>query len=363
MCCDSPASSRPPSKPALLVVSLLVLPLVTLAACGKKGDPLPPLRDIPLRASDLALSQQGRLIVLDAPYPAVTVSGLALGGIDALELLQLVKPSTGDVLQPADATEFRAGAQVLLTLRGAELSSAVSGDRILIRVPLADELPEEPLAHYFGVRTLKGEETSDLSNLVGLVPMEPPPAPVNLQATARPESIELAWESPADDVEGFDVFRREARERGYGKPLQRLAGDARSFKDRGVAYGKKYIYTVRAIGKLEPLAWSAEAGEREIDYEDRFAPPLPKSFVALGERNRVRLRWEASPDADVAGYFIWRREPRRDDFHRIHEAPVTGIEYLDRGLTAGLAFEYRIQVVDRTGNESELSEIATATVR
>lgn len=355
MCCDFATST----KKVLLVLPLLL----ALAACGKKGDPLPPLRDIPLRTADLTLSQQGRLIVLEAGYPAATVSGLPLGGIDALELLQLVKPSTGDVLLPADATEFRATAQVLLTLRGTELSSAVTGDRIQVRVPLADELPAEPQALYFGVRTLKGDETSDISNLVGLIPMEPPPAPENLQATARPESIELAWESPAADVEGFDVFRREARERGYGKPVQRLAGDARSYRDPGVSYGKSYIYTVRAIGKLQPLIWSAEAGEREIDYEDRFAPPLPKSFVALGERGRVRLRWEASPTGDVAGYRVWRREPRRDDFHPVHDELVTGLEYLDRGLTAGFSYEYRIQVVDRVGNESELSETATATVR
>jgi len=358
MCCDFVTSSKKVLLPLLALAALSAL-----AACGKKGDPLPPLRDIPLRTADLTLTQQGRLIVLEAGYPVATVSGLPLGGIDALELLQLVKPAAGEALQPADATEFRATAEVLLTLRGTELTSAVTGDRVQVRVPLADELPAEPLAHYFGVRTLKGDETSDVSNLVGLIPMEPPPAPGNLQATARSESIELTWESSAEGVQGFDVFRREAREHGYGKPLQRLAGDARSFRDPGAAYGKSYIYTVRAIGKLEPLIWSAEAGEREIDYEDRFAPPLPKSFVALGERGRVRLRWEASPAADVAGYWVWRREPRRDDFHRVHDAPVTGLEYLDRGLTAGFAYEYQIQVVDRVGNESELSEIATATVR
>lgn len=359
MCCDP---RRAPACRASIFL-LALLPLLALAACGKKGDPQPPLRDIPLRTTNLTLSQQGRLIFLEAGYPAVTVSGLSLGGIDAVELLELVKPATGEAPAPADANEFRAAAKVLLTLRGTELGSAVAGDRIRIRVPLADELPAEPQVHYFGVRTLKGEETSDVSNLVGLIPREPPPAPANLRATAQHDAIELTWESAAEGVEGFDVFRREARERSYGESIGRLDAAARTYRDRGATYGKSYIYTVRAIASLQPLVWSAEAGEREIDYEDRFAPPLPKNFVALGERQRVRLRWEASLAGDVAGYWIWRREPRREEFHRVHDELETGLEYLDRNLVAGFTYEYRIQVVDRTGNESELSETATATVR
>ena len=51
---------------------------LTLAGCGKKGDPLPPLRDTPLRSDDLTIFQQGRLLVLETSYPAVTVSGMAL---------------------------------------------------------------------------------------------------------------------------------------------------------------------------------------------------------------------------------------------------------------------------------------------
>lgn len=348
-------------KKSTLFAGLAVL-LLGLAGCGKKGDPLPRLRDIPLPAKDLSVLQQGRLLLLDVAYPAVTVAGMPLGGIDSLELLQLTKPAAGEEILAVPPAELAATAEPLLTLRGAELQAAVAGDRIRIRVPLADELPEEPLVHYFGVRTTKADETSEVSNVVGVVPVEPPAAPQNLAATARPYAIELTWENEAE-VEGFDVFRREARERAYGEALQRTGADEKSFTDRRVQYGRKYIYTVRAIASLDPLILSDEAGEREIDYEDRFPPPLPESFVALGERSRVRLRWEGSEADDVAGYVIYRREPRRQDFHRINDELVDGVEYIDRGLVAGFTYEYQIQAVDRNGNEGRISDPVSAEVR
>jgi len=352
----------PPSRSAVLVLVLGCL-LTGLAACGKKGDPLPPLRVIPQKTTDLKIRQQGQQILLEMHYPNVTAAGLALGEIDAVELYELVRPTVeGQPPAPILDPEFDSAATVLLTLRGTELDAAVTGDRIQIRLPLEAELPETPSAHYFAVRTLKGEETSVTSNRAVLIPMPPPPPPENLAVTARADGIELSWQTDDERAVGFDVFRRQASDRGYGEALERVAKDQRSFVDATARYGERYIYTVRTVAGTEPLIHSAEAGEREIDYADRFAPPLPAGFVALGERGRVRLRWDASDASDVAGYRLFRREPGRD-FHTLTDEPVTELEYLDRGLSSGLSFDYRIQVVDQVGNESPLSEPVTTTVR
>ncbi len=374
----------------------LLLLAVAASGCGKKGDPLPPLRNIPLTTGDLSVSQQGRQILFDMAYPSTTVSGMTLGGIDAVELLELVKPlppgwqpaavptPEDEVeeapsppaedeeeasppaekpipLPSADAREIEAAAGTLLTLRGAELTAAVVGDRIQIRLPLADPLPAEPLANIFAVRTVKGDETSAISNRVTLVPTEPPPPPRNLQVQPAAGGIELTWEA-GDDALGFEVFRRDARVRGYGETSLRLDGSRRSLLDTSARFGERYIYTVRTIAGVNPLIYSDEAGEREVEYEDRFAPPLPQNLVALAERAAIRLRWQPSDADDVAGYVIYRREPGRD-FHRLTTELITGAEYLDRGLSSGLTYAYRLQVIDRTGNESELSRPVVTTAR
>lgn len=345
-------------------VLLLGLLLMLSIGCGKKGDPLPPLRSVPLTTNDLDIRQQGRSILFEMGYPSTTASGLALGGVDAVELLELVKPLLADgELPKVEPREFEAAASSVLTLRGSDLGSAVAGDRIQFELPMASTLPEQPVASFFAVRTWKAEEFSAVSNRVGLVVGEPPPPPSSLALEARSRGVLLTWkfehESPVD---GFDIFRREAQVRAYGEPLKRVSAEENSFLDLRAEFHQRYIYTVRTVGNSEPLVWSAEAGEQEINYEDRFAPPLPKNFVVLGERGRVRLRWDPSQAPDVAGYFLYRREPGRD-FHPINDKALDAVEYTNDGLVAGFSYSFRIQVVDHKGNRSALSTPVTTTVR
>ena len=140
--------------------------------------------------------------------------------------------------------------------------------------------------------------------------------------TCAPPPPRTPWSSAGtgpEEAVGFEVYRRLAQEKGYGTPLARIQSkDETSYRDRTAAYGTRYIYTVRALGNLDPPIISAPAGEREVDYRDVFPPSLPRSFVALGERSRARLRWRASTAKDVAGYILFRREPgtRLPSHHR-----------------------------------------------
>lgn len=349
-------------RPALgLAALLLALPLI--AACGKIGDPMPPLRTDPKRTDDLTVRQEGRLLLLEMSVPRLTSSGLALDGIDAVELWELVKPTTDPAAPPSpiEPAELEAVGGVLMTVRGDELEAARTADRVLIRLPLADPLPEEDLVHYFAVSTLRGKERSAISNLVAMVPIEPPEPPAELVLEALEDGVRVAWATEST-AEGFEVFRREAQDRGYGETLGRVNGESREYVDQTAEYGRRYIYTVRTAARIQPPILSAPAGEREIDYQDRFAPPLPENFVGLGERNQARLRWDASKAPDVAGYTLYRQEPGRD-YQRLGRTLVTDVEYVDTGLSSGLTFRYRIQAVDKEGNAGLVSDDIQVTVR
>ncbi len=361
-----------------LPVSLVALGVPSLG-CGKKGDPMPAPRTIPQAATDLKVRQRGLEVVAEFAYPKSTVAGLPLPGIDEVALFVLdrpvattaptagatpaapvtpaVSPAPGGALAMPDRREFALAAKPFLALSGAELASAISGDRISVRFRLPEPLLADLPARIFAVRThAAGGELSDWSNLAGLLPRVPPPPPMEFSAAAAKNGVDLSWKAgvatsagSGGSSSGYNLYRRDAARTSYGEPIATLEAAASATLDGGVTYGRRYIYALTAIGTREPLAESALSVEREIDYQDRFAPLPPVELSALGSVGEVRLVWQASPDPDVAGYVIERSDPDAE-FHRVNSEPVAALEFTDRGLASGFTFRFRVAAIDRSGN-------------
>lgn len=350
------------SDPSLRrLAALAVASTLILSACGKKGDPLPPLRIVPQKIEDLAYVQQGDVVALHMSYPATTVAGEALGGIEAVEIWRLVVP-VADPEHPPEVTsqELEARGTLFARLEGAELQSATRGGEIVARLPLGGEAGGE--LHAYAVRTVAREgETSALSNLVKVMPAPAPPAPQTLTLEPGGEGIRIRWQAADEGVEGYHVYRRLAFERGYAEPLAFVEqGD--TYLDEGARFGERYIYTVTSVASREPRRESAYATEREIRFEDRFPPAPPVELVALPETGEVRLVWKVSPSPDVAGYLVYRADAT-GEYRALREEPTTDTKYRDTGLVGGLTYRYRVTAVDGEGNESAPSATAEAVPR
>jgi len=344
------------------------LPLALLAltplACGKKGDPLPPPRTIAQPVADLAVRQRGLEVVLELTHPKATLAGLALPGLAEVTVYEATKPAPEGTAPAIDPRELVLAARPLLTLAGAELDGAITGERMTVRFRLDGAALEPPTARFYAVRTLaRGGEPSPWSNVATLVPRAAPEPPAGLQVTARKTGVELVWSAPAGAaIEGYQVYRRAATLTAYGAPLAQLDAATTRYEDTTARYGQRYIYTVCALAAKAPaVVESAPAGEREIDYEDRFAPEPPRALRALGGPNEARLLWEASPDPDVAGYVVYRADPGQE-FRRVTDEPVAGLAHVDGGLASRLVFRYRVAAIDRSGNLGEPGETAEARV-
>jgi fibronectin type 3 domain-containing protein len=175
----------------------------------------------------------------------------------------------------------------------------------------------------------------------------------------RGDGIEVSWKVDEDpDVVGYHLYRRDAHSRAFGGPVARPTRDSDSFFDRTVTVGETYIYSVTAIVSRQPLIESAITEVREVDYRDRFPPPVPGSLVALAEDGRVRVVWEDSDAPDLAGYVVSRRSGD-GDWVRLTGEPQGGTEYVDTDVTAGVTYDYRVVAVDGAGNESDAAEAST----
>ncbi len=332
------------------------------AGCGRKGEPLPPQRHVPATSQDFALRQQGNLLTFRLGYPQTTADGQVLPGLLAVDLYAVVAPLADPARPPAvDPLLFLRQANRILRVTGPELRAAITGDRIEARVPL--RLPPAAAEfHVSAVRTVasSGEE-SDLSNLESLVLRPAAPAPAGFTALAGPDGITLSSQPAASILAGYHVYRRSAQERGFGDPLALVPAAETRYLDRQARSGDRYIFTVRAVLEERPLVESSAAAEREVDYQDRFAPPPPTGVVALAEVQRVRLVWQASAAAAVRGYHVERQDPGAG-WRRLTSLPLPALEYLDPGLTSGLRFLYRLAAVDPVGNIGPFSEPAAAVV-
>lgn len=340
-------------SPRRLRVAALAVGLVLgLAACGKQGDPRPRPRNIPQPANDLSLRLRGDTLLVAFAYPAATVAGLPLDGLESVTVYELVQPLAAAAPLPRfAAADLEAVGRPVRELTGRELADAVVGDRIQTEVtlPAAALGAEEARAYAVRTRALHGE-TSPWSNVVALRALAAPAAPADLATTALKPGVELRW-TPTAGSQGSVLLRRDASEPRWGAPLATLPAEVGVHLDATARYGTRYIYTVLALGADNPPVESAPRVEREVDYRDVFAPEPASGLRALVAGGEVRLVWDASPDADVAGYVV-ERSVDGGAFARLDGAPVAALEIADRTPPAGAALAYRLVAVDRAGNES-----------
>ena len=371
---------------------------------------------VPLTTTDLQVGQRGMELQFAFAYPDVTIGGLPLPGLEAIELWRMTRPlrpgpapdeesaeegaetdedgepseeqlaaeqSAADETPPAgspflfrrpteavlqaeqriqvDPREFVALAAVELRIEGAELQAAISGDRVLLRLPLGElpppEVPEDDRdIEVFAVLSVSTRGLgSELSNLVVILPRTPPEAPSQIETLPGASGIDVAWR--ADDPKvGFRVYRRDAASRAYGTPIAEPLPAARSHLDQTARFGSSYVYSVTAVALASPLVESALAGEREVQYEDRYPPTAPSGVIVLGEPGQARVLWEPSVASDLAGYLVYRRGAPGTGFDRLTAEPGLELDYLDTGVVSGRSYSYYVSAVDSSGNESEASK-------
>ncbi|HET7705884.1 MAG TPA: hypothetical protein VFM36_07350, partial [Thermoanaerobaculia bacterium] len=76
-----------------------VVLLLLVAACGKRGDPRPPVPIIPQGTTDLIATQRANNVVLSWSYPALTTTGRSLTGLRRIVVYRYSEP-----LPPSVAT-------------------------------------------------------------------------------------------------------------------------------------------------------------------------------------------------------------------------------------------------------------------
>lgn len=374
---------------------LLVLLVFATLACGKRGDPRPPVPVIPRATSDLLVTQRADQVILSWSYPSLTTTGRSLTDVRRISVFRYVEelPASAvgrdpNAILPGDVdptipqpvaffskiptlpqAQFVKLSTRVDSIEKANLAAATAGARLVFtdRPPFRSQ-DGRPVRVTYGVVTEGENARSEISNLAIIVPLPVALAPTALSATAKPEGIQLNWEAPARSVrgeeapviDGYHIYRTAPGEvpNEFSTPINNAPVKGTTYTDTP-SYGE-HEYRVTAVATTGPplIQSTASTGARAV-FKDLVAPPAPKELVTLVEPAAVRLVWEPVEAADLAGYRVYRTEGvgHETSVREIGTIPlgtelVTGTNYVDTKVNPGIAFRYAVTAVDKTGNES-----------
>ena len=376
---------------------LAVLVIAGSIACGKRGDPRPPVPVIPKATTDLVVTQRADQVILSWSYPSLTTAGRSLTDIRRISVFRYVEelPASGVGIDPKaispgeiDAStpqpialfakiptlpqaQFIKLSQRVDSIEKANLTSATAGAKLVFSdKPAFRSTDGRPVRITYAVVTEGATARGEISNLAIIVPLPVATSPAGLTATAKPEGIVLAWEEPKTSVSGeeapviggYRIYRNAPGEavNEFAVPINTAPLRATTYTDTP-PYGE-HEYRVTAVAvEGPPLLQSNASNPVSVTFRDLVAPPAPASATPLVELNSIRVVWDAVEAPDLVGYRVYRQEgvghenvadPGERGTIRLVSDPIAATTYLNRPVSLGLAFRYGITSVDKSGNES-----------
>jgi len=367
--------------------------LMLLMACGKRGDPHPPVPVIPKATSDLVVAQRGAKVILSWSLPSLTTAGQKLGGIRRIVLYRYIEelpvaqpppdPKTllpGDIdptvptaislfakVPPIGPQQFTRLRQRLDSIEGSDLPSATVGSKLVYEdSPSFHTADGRPVRLDYAAVTEGLTAKSEMSNIASIVAIDVPMPPDSLAAAAQPAGIVLTWNAPTKSltsaekprIVGYNVYRTAPGQTidELSAPINASPVSKTTYTDTP-AYGT-HQYVVTAVASTAPRVESDPSAPASAQFKDLVAPPPPTGLTALVETNAVRLIWDPVSAPDLAGYRIYRTEGTGLQELKIVARiplvaqPVAQTNYTDTTIARGISYFYEVSAVDKSGNES-----------
>ncbi len=236
------STSRVPRPAFLITISLLLI--VMLAACGKKG-PVRPKVAIQLTAPvEVTLQQQGNLFVLGWTIPTNNRNGSA-ADLTGFRIKRLVYDAAEDCPTCREPQMEVAELDIRYPAPGQRI-----GDRIYWRD--LDIRPANGYRYAIVPITLGGIESPAAT--IHLAAQQPPPSPTALRVEAGDAQVTVQWTAPVlpeeTELVGYNLYRRQAKRPFPLVPVNIEPLQMTRLLDRGLDNGRAYEYRVSALIRI-----------------------------------------------------------------------------------------------------------------
>jgi hypothetical protein len=182
--------------------------------------------------------------------------------------------------------------------------------------------------------------------------------------SAAETSVTVNWNPPpqtTDEAPGvlYNVYPTAAPSPGETarpsapKPFNDKPLAEQTFVHAGAEPGKEQCFVVRSVAAVGTGVIESDASSPIcITPKDTFPPAAPKGLAAVSSAGVINLIWDASTEADLAGYVVLRGEAPGAALEALMKDPIKETRYADRTTRPNARYVYAIVAVDKTGNRS-----------
>ena len=338
--------TRLPLLRPLLLIMGLTLAVLLLGSCGKKANPVAPVKYVPKGVEGLSYEIQGQSLIISWSVPKMNTDESPLVDLKGFTLRK-GEFSAKDYC-PTCPDAFRES--LWIDLQGPELPGIqVASDR----VEITSNRLEPGTVYLYQVSAInkKGisSEPSSTLKLTWDTPLSPP---LLTDLRLKNEGVEVLWDAPqtlidgrpAEGLAGYLVYRQVAPgpwEKRTPQPLK-----DRLFVDTQVKEGTAYRYQLKAVREAHgALLESPVSEEKSIEFLRVVPPPAVEELVAVSMPKAVQLRWQGLDSHLVQGYHLYRRIAQEKAPQRITRQVVPDTIFEDPQVQPGVPYFYSISAV------------------
>lgn len=414
-------TQRPPATSRFFFSAIVAFSALTVvAACGKKGPPLPPLVKLPQPPGNFTADRRGGTVDLQFDVPSANtdntrpanvahVDVYAITASEALTDEQILKQGTRvasvDVKAPKNPDETVEEDEPDVDMEApqgkgldqgavAHVSETLAPSAFAPVPPDAKKKKAEPAAPaetpllparlapllrtYVAVGvSARGGNGPVAKRTIPLVP--PPPSPGSLDVTYDEKAITVQWtavaarsgiqrapqegELPSRPIGAvpasvdYNVYDAKTNARLTQAPV-----DALTFSDSRLVWGEERCYTVRALETIGDQKIESEAPPPVCTTPvDTFPPAAPANLQSSPSAGAISLIWDRNAESDLAGYIVLRGDSVAT-LRPMSSDVIQETTFRDE-VQPGIRFTYAVVAVDRAGNRSPASKPVEETAR
>ncbi len=352
----------------------VLLGLITVAACGKRRPPQPPIERVQQRTELLSGVQRGNQVILSWPAPLRNAPDKSVQSIRRIDVYRLAEGPTAPL--PLTEEEFAARSTLVGSVTYDEIKDTVGTLTYADTLVLAGE----PARLRYAIRYVNAAgQRAAFSNFLLIEPSARIAQPPTLVATGKEineTSIIINWQPPTANIDGstpvnvlgYNVYRTdESQTERSQTPINSALLSGTQYVDQNFQFGENYTYVVRSVslGTEGAQVESLNSNTLSISPRDIFAPSPPTRLSIAPAPGRLSIFFPGNPEPDIAGYSVYRStdpDLPKERWNKLTPTLLTRTTFQDENVESGKRYYYYLTATDQAGNVSQPSEVVSETV-